>query len=73
MSRWSSCWTRRAGTWPRTCRSSENITLYHLPPYAPELNPVERIWAYLPQPFHFTEALIECPMQSLRQVRPIDA
>jgi hypothetical protein len=25
----------------------ENITLFHLPPYSPELNPIERIWAYL--------------------------
>jgi hypothetical protein len=25
----------------------DNITLLHLPPYAPELNPVENIWAYL--------------------------
>jgi transposase len=25
----------------------KNITLLHLPPYSPELNPVERIWAYL--------------------------
>ncbi len=25
----------------------ENITLLHLPPYSPELNPIERIWAYL--------------------------
>ena len=24
-----------------------NITLLHLPPYAPELNPVENVWAYL--------------------------
>jgi transposase len=24
-----------------------NITLLHLPPYSPELNPVERIWGYL--------------------------
>ena len=24
-----------------------NITLLHLPPYSPELNPVERLWAYL--------------------------
>ena len=23
-----------------------NITLLHLPPYSPELNPVENIWAY---------------------------
>jgi transposase len=25
----------------------ENITLLHLPPYSPELNPAERSWAYL--------------------------
>jgi transposase len=25
----------------------ENITLLHLPPYSPELNPVERLWTYL--------------------------
>jgi len=25
----------------------DNITLLHLPPYSPELNPVERLWAYL--------------------------
>lgn len=25
----------------------ENITLLHLPPYSPELNPVERLWLYL--------------------------
>ena len=25
-----------------------NITLLELPPYSPELNPVERIWHYLP-------------------------
>ena len=24
-----------------------NITLLHLPAYSPELNPVERLWAYL--------------------------
>lgn len=27
-----------------------NITLLPLPPYSPELNPVERIWHYLAQP-----------------------
>ena len=25
----------------------ENLTLHHLPPYSPELNPAERVWAYL--------------------------
>ena len=28
-------------------RVPANITLLHLPPYSPELNPVERLWAYL--------------------------
>jgi len=28
-------------------RVPENVTLFHLPPYSPELNPIERIWAYL--------------------------
>jgi hypothetical protein len=26
---------------------TDNITLLHLPPYAPELNPVENVWEYL--------------------------
>jgi hypothetical protein len=25
----------------------KNMTLYHLPPYSPELNPIERLWDYL--------------------------
>ena len=28
-------------------RIPANITLLYLPPYSPELNPVERLWAYL--------------------------
>ena len=28
-------------------RVPDNITLLHLPPYSPELNPVENIWAFL--------------------------
>jgi hypothetical protein len=28
-------------------RVPDNITLLHLPPYSPELKPVENIWAYL--------------------------
>ena len=31
----------------RRLRIPENLTLVFLPPYSPELNPVERIWAYL--------------------------
>ena len=33
-------------TSPRLC-VPENISLLSLPPYAPELNPVENLWAYL--------------------------
>ncbi len=28
-------------------RVPDNVTLLQLPPYAPELNPVENVWAYL--------------------------
>jgi len=40
----------RAG-WHRSKRLAvpENITLLYLPPYAPELNPVEYVWAHLKQ------------------------
>ena len=31
----------------RTLVVPQNITILHLPPYSPELNPVERLWAYL--------------------------
>lgn len=31
----------------RDLKLPDNITLLHLPPYSPELNPVERIWAFL--------------------------
>ena len=27
--------------------SRDNITLINLPPYAPELNPIENVWEYL--------------------------
>ena len=38
----------RAG-WHRTqgLVVPSNITLLELPPYSPELNPVERVWHYL--------------------------
>jgi hypothetical protein len=31
----------------RSLRVPDNITVLYLPPYSPELNPVERLWAYL--------------------------
>jgi DDE superfamily endonuclease len=32
-------------------RVPDNVTLIPLPPYAPELNPVERVWLYLRERF----------------------
>ena len=34
-----------------TLRVPDNITLVPLPPYSPELNPVERVWLYLKERF----------------------
>jgi transposase len=31
----------------RNLKVPHNITLLHLPPYSPELNPVERLWAFM--------------------------
>ncbi len=30
-----------------TLRTPDNVTLLQLPPYAPELNPIENVWEYL--------------------------
>jgi transposase len=35
----------------KSLRVPENITLVPLPPYSPELNPVERVWLYLKERF----------------------
>lgn len=35
----------------RELRVPENVVLEPLPPYSPELNPVERIWLYLKERF----------------------
>ncbi|MFC7739372.1 transposase [Roseomonas sp. GCM10028921] len=35
----------------RQLRVPENVTLIPLPPYAPELNPVERVWLHLRERF----------------------
>ena len=35
----------------RALRVPGNITLVPLPPYSPELNPVERVWLYLKERF----------------------
>ena len=50
---------------PRALDIPDNVTLVPLPPYCPELNPVERIWLYLRERFlslrllDDTEAIIE--------------
>jgi transposase len=31
----------------KTLRIPSNITLFLLPPYCPELNPIERLWLYM--------------------------
>lgn len=36
----------------KTLEIPENVTLIHLPPYSPELNPTERLWLYIRD--HFT-------------------
>ena len=35
----------------KSARVPANITLVSLPPYSPELNPVERVWLYLKERF----------------------
>ena len=50
---------------PRALNLPENLTLVPLPPYSPELNPVERVWLYLRERYlslrvlDDTEAVIE--------------
>jgi transposase len=31
----------------KTLKIPDNITIFYLPPYSPELNPVERLWLYI--------------------------
>ncbi len=31
----------------KSLKFQENITIIYLPPYSPELNPVERLWQYI--------------------------
>jgi transposase len=54
----------------------ENLTLLHLPPYSPQLNGVERVWAY--QKSHYLSNriyldyndLFEAVKQSWNQIQP---
>jgi transposase len=40
-----------AGWHGKSLRVPTSITLVKLPPYSPELNPVERVWLYLKERF----------------------
>jgi len=59
---------------PRALTVPDNVTLVPLPPYSPELNPVERIWLYLRERFLSmrllgdTPAIIEACCQAWRKL-----
>ena len=40
-------WAKRGWHSPTAIRPPNNVTLIYLPPYAPELNPVENVWEFL--------------------------
>lgn len=33
--------------WHQSLKMPENITILHIPPYSPELNPTENVWDYI--------------------------
>ncbi|MEK8174633.1 transposase [Streptomyces sp. M19] len=39
--------THRSTTTRRLTEARDWLTAYHLPPYAPEFNPVEAVWSHL--------------------------
>jgi transposase len=59
---------------PRALTVPDNVTLVPLPPYSPELNPVERVWLYLRERFLSmrllgdTPAIIEACCQAWRKL-----
>ena len=59
---------------PRALAVPDNITLVALPPYSPELNPVERLWLYLRERFlslrtlDDTEAIIDACCEAWNQL-----
>lgn len=54
----------------------DNITILYLPPYSPELNPVERLWAYLRSHFFSNRAfddythLLDAGAEAWQQLTP---
>jgi len=57
-------------------RVPDNITLLFLPPYSPELNPIERLWAYLKshhlsnRAYEDYEALLQAGGDAYRALTP---
>lgn len=60
----------------RELRAPDNITVLYLPPYSPELNPVERLWGYLRSHYLSNRAydgyrdLLEAGAQAWQQLTP---
>lgn len=44
---WDRLLSHRAKSTQKFLKKHKNVHMYYLPPYAPELNPVEFVWAYL--------------------------
>lgn len=45
----------------------ENVLLLRLPPYCPELNPVERLWLHVRQHIDVFDASVRTSLESLRE------
>lgn len=45
----------------------ENVVLLRLPPYCPELNPVERLWLYVRQHIDVFDVSVRTRLESLRE------
>jgi len=60
----------------KSLRLPANITILYLPPYSPELNPAERVWAYLRSHYLANRAyrgydhLLEAGSAAYRQLTP---
>ena len=48
-------------------RVPENVVLLALPPYSPELNPVERLWLHVRQQVDVYDAAVRTKLESLRE------
>lgn len=48
-------------------RLPDNVTLIYLPPFSPELNPVERLWLYLRDGY---DAIVDALCHAWKQLNP---